>query len=157
MLTANSSAKALFLATATPSPGSSNLCSTQACHTVTDMMGCLCSEDVNRIYSIKHSALKSHMFTVEFYLCLQKDLQQMFHYINLRRWILQHNKGLIEVTCKIMPSSSCPSSLSRSFSNGFSFSSGMENFPGLWCTDFNNLGQKYTVTEDRVYNILIIY
>lgn len=32
MLRANSSAKVLFLATATPSPGSSNLCSTQACH-----------------------------------------------------------------------------------------------------------------------------
>lgn len=31
MLRANSSAKVLFLATATPSPGSSNLCSTQAC------------------------------------------------------------------------------------------------------------------------------
>lgn len=32
MLRANSSAKVLFLATAIPSPGSSNLCSTQACH-----------------------------------------------------------------------------------------------------------------------------
>lgn len=35
MLKANSSAKVLFLETATPSPGSSNLCSTQACHTAT--------------------------------------------------------------------------------------------------------------------------
>lgn len=102
ILRANSSAKALFLATATPSAGSSNLCSTQACH-------------------ITHN---------QQHLQLYKDVFAEEIHIKLREW---------EVTWSIMPSKICPSSLSSSFSNGFSLSSGMENFPGLWCTDFNNL------------------
>lgn len=74
MLKANSSAKALFLATATPSPGSSNLCSTQACHTITDIQ----------------SVLKSPMFkTIELYLCLHI-------FSPLKRWIQKHSKSHLQ-------------------------------------------------------------
>lgn len=47
------------------------------------------------------------------------------------------------------PSRSCPSSLRSSFSNGFSFSSGIENFPGLWWTDFSSLYKEDPVKTDE--------
>lgn len=55
------------------------------------------------------------------------------------------------LTWKIMLSNSCPSSFSKSFSKGFSFSSGMANLAGLWWTDFNNL-QKTTQKNHFIKN-----
>ena len=115
MLKANSSANALFLATDTPSAGSSNLCSTHAC------------------YTHKHTWV---LIKIQYQVEKSIDMEN-YPFSDLLYWSIHSTHS--RLTCSIIPSSSCPSSFRRSFSKGFSFSSRMENLPGLWCTDLSNL------------------